>query len=452
MKYDIFFHVVDEGNWGSYVGTKISLLKEKGVWDGAEEIIFVCHYDPNRFKAFATSLAHDPRVKIYSSVDIPKPYGKLYTDRLLKFFCDRYAEPRALLYLQYEKPVDEKISRYLDYWNIEQWKNSMRLIEEGYDMVGADWAWGLEIPHYRGDMYWVSSNYIKKLAPCPIQEEFLSDPNLDIKKWFFSGNPKFYTWSDHMSESISDESMLPDRYRLDSRRPMKLPIRIYYHISDRPHWEELVESKIVLFKKYGLWNRAQEIIFLAHYDSSNFDDFKKRHGSDPRIRIYSDKPGHPPYGECYSNRTMWWDIMHRTDPMAILRFHAKGLMHIKGPDAEVAMRWNDYFDYWLIERWRDCHAALEEGYDLAGANWHEPKHFSGNLWWARSDYIRRLPYLKAPHENNFLKQIPTAFSTRHDAECWVGLCDDIKVKEFHHYEHAVVYHITPPDPKEYRSK
>jgi hypothetical protein len=37
-------------------------------------------------------------------------------------------------------------------------------------------------------------------------------------------------------------------------------------------------------------------------------------------------------------------------------------------------------------------------HDLSGINFHEApaRHFGGNFWWARADYIRRLPHPLSP--------------------------------------------------------
>jgi hypothetical protein len=48
--------------------------------------------------------------------------------------------------------------------------------------------------------------------------------------------------------------------------------------------------------------------------------------------------------------------------------------------------------HFVLQRAPDCLKALDH-HDLAGVEWGtEPEpHFSGNFWWATSDYLKTLP-------------------------------------------------------------
>lgn len=224
---------------------------------------------------------------------------------------------------------------------------------------------------------------------------------------------------------------------------MSQKIKIYYHIAELPGWQELVDEKIGLMKASGLWEACAEIHLLMHYSSEPFQQWATQFVNDARVKLIYFTNSCRPLGECYSNRYIWQDCWNEPDDFYLFRFHTKGLYQRVFPHWPVAEKWNEYYDYWNIEQWADCVAALADGYDLAGANWHPPAHFSGNIWWAQSTYIKTLPILPLPHLCNFTKQIAFAYSNRHDAESWVGLANPT-VKEFHHYEHACVYHVEPP--------
>ena len=48
-------------------------------------------------------------------------------------------------------------------------------------------------------------------------------------------------------------------------------------------------------------------------------------------------------------------------------------------------------EYFNLERWEECVATLKE-YETCGVELQsEDSHYSGNFWWATSDYIKRLP-------------------------------------------------------------
>lgn len=61
-------------------------------------------------------------------------------------------------------------------------------------------------------------------------------------------------------------------------------------------------------------------------------------------------------------------------------------------DKNPAAYWKEYMEYFVVERWQDCMTLLDS-HDIVGTEWREVpyKHFSGNFWWANSEYIKRLP-------------------------------------------------------------
>ena len=95
----------------------------------------------------------------------------------------------------------------------------------------------------------------------------------------------------------------------------------------------------------------------------------------------------------------------------ILYAHTKGAYS----QTRLARDWRVSMTYDTVTRWEECVAALDI-VEAAGAFWlesNDPEHdehhyfFAGNFWWARTDYLRRLPALKN--------------KTRFQAEGWVGL-------------------------------
>ncbi len=79
-----------------------------------------------------------------------------------------------------------------------------------------------------------------------------------------------------------------------------------------------------------------------------------------------------------------------------------------------------YMLYFLVSRWKDCVNLLNStnnnscGVDLRI----EPSlHYSGNFWWAKSNYIKRLP---PPIQFSNLNAYPNKLnSLRHNQEFWI---------------------------------
>lgn len=64
-------------------------------------------------------------------------------------------------------------------------------------------------------------------------------------------------------------------------------------------------------------------------------------------------------------------------------------------DKNPAAYWKEYMEYFIVERWRDCVEHLRD-HDMVGTEWRTvpSPHYSGNFWWANSEYIKRLPDAK----------------------------------------------------------
>ena len=90
----------------------------------------------------------------------------------------------------------------------------------------------------------------------------------------------------------------------------------------------------------------------------------------------------------------------------VLYLHTKGITH----NHTNIKDWVTMMLYFLVEKTEECVEKLKE-YDTVGCNLYlyYPRgcrsHYSGNFWWAKTSYLRTLPYL--------------SIISRHDAEWWV---------------------------------
>ena len=97
----------------------------------------------------------------------------------------------------------------------------------------------------------------------------------------------------------------------------------------------------------------------------------------------------------------------------VMYMHTKGISNMTSyPERVRAVNsWRHMMEWACIDRWEENIRSLElEGYDISGVNW-QPNpwpHFSGNFWWASSDYISSLKY---PVDKN---------DDRYQYERWIG--------------------------------
>ena len=132
-----------------------------------------------------------------------------------------------------------------------------------------------------------------------------------------------------------------------------------------------------------------------------------------------DVPGDGHEGHALAALRRW--CLGCPEPAAVLYCHSKGARSADDPYRHAR---REELTRHLVSGWRYC-VSLLSCCDAAGCSWMwagasrtrraagasvtmviEADHFSGNFWWARSDYLARLP---EPSGDRF------------DAEIWIGL-------------------------------
>lgn len=103
----------------------------------------------------------------------------------------------------------------------------------------------------------------------------------------------------------------------------------------------------------------------------------------------------------------------------ILYCHLRG---VTSPGNEHISTWRKYLTDWNIGDYKDSLEALSE-YDAVGVDliekerWPYADHFSGNFWWANSDYIKTLPSIAQISDPNSEQKA----TLRHNGEFWIGM-------------------------------
>jgi hypothetical protein len=113
------------------------------------------------------------------------------------------------------------------------------------------------------------------------------------------------------------------------------------------------------------------------------------------------------------------------DESYVLYLHHKGASKVGNKKEGNIADWRNLMLYFTVSNWKECISKLEEGYDTVGVNWNSQNvtpHYSGNFWWARSSYIKTLPTIIRPKDNNYCHQFN--FKNVHyrlEAEFWIGI-------------------------------
>jgi hypothetical protein len=95
---------------------------------------------------------------------------------------------------------------YLEYFNIHNWKDCLSKLDK-YDCVGTEWVLTSALtdpstnepliqhtPHYAGNFWWATSNYIKKLDPNYIYNPCKGWTKWKCELWIGTKNPNHYNY------------------------------------------------------------------------------------------------------------------------------------------------------------------------------------------------------------------------------------------------------------------
>jgi len=119
----------------------------------------------------------------------------------------------------------------------------------------------------------------------------------------------------------------------------------------------------------------------------------------------------------------------KTENTHMLYFHTKGITR----NNAQTHNWREMLQYFCVDRWQDCVRELD-AHDAVGVTDGSSNNiFSGNFWWANSDYIKTLP---RPLESQLYLSDQTMYplqpAYRYAFELWVLSNPEARYQFTHH--------------------
>lgn len=166
-------------------------------------------------------------------------------------------------------------------------------------------------------------------------------------------------------------------------------INIFYHMYCVNNYVELFENTLGKIKRSGLYDIIDKIYLCANYNEEIV--FNKNIKEDIKINIKTFNEN--THGE-FNTLNSLWDFCQNNDGK-VLYLHSKGVTR---PNQQPVSDWRDFMEYYAIEKYSNCLDKLNE-YDTVGVkllieNTSSIFHYSGNIWWANTSYIKKIKQLK----------------------------------------------------------
>lgn len=204
---------------------------------------------------------------------------------------------------------------------------------------------------------------------------------------------------------------------------MSKPIRVYMHINDLPGAWNVLEDQINRMAESGLLDAAERVILCTNGLPQSFEAVKQTlkefsniefaHVADNAIKF-----------EYPTLNKLKQDCDATEEDFYICYLHLKGLTKLNDPNV---IDWRNYMEYWNIDRWKECVAALDDDCETVGTNFIETPwpHYSGNFWWSHANYIKRLDPLVDPDNlpwgqpSRYINATLDGGNFRYEHEAWV---------------------------------
>lgn len=165
------------------------------------------------------------------------------------------------------------------------------------------------------------------------------------------------------------------------------PIYIFMHLCNYGNnWKSIISNQIMQIIKSGLYAQCEKIFYGCSCNNceeelENFLKKYKKINKLPRQETYV-------YENTTINKVIEFSKQQHKN-VHILYLHSKGVLGTSNHQNY----WRDYMMNYNVNMWKVCVNLLNNNYNTVGVNLLYNPHYSGNFWWGRSDYIKKLDYI-----------------------------------------------------------
>ena len=202
MIIKLFSHAVCLKSNENLIGLEqAELLENTGLLDAAE-INMMLHYDEQEFRWLKKRWSWNNNVKYHEFGEEYRQWHEGSTIYHIQELVHSTDEEFYVCYIHHKGVSSGTVGwrKYMEYWNIEKWKECVSKLDEGYDTCGASFLNNPPHPFYAGNFFWAKASYLRrcKRLKSPVendfQPQFSGQPHhrYDYECWHGSGNPNAY--------------------------------------------------------------------------------------------------------------------------------------------------------------------------------------------------------------------------------------------------------------------
>jgi hypothetical protein len=167
----------------------------------------------------------------------------------------------------------------------------------------------------------------------------------------------------------------------------------FIHICMINDWQKILSEQIFIMRESGLYDYMRVANVCALGSMEELEKLQNYIIANPMLRIGLHSENLKEYE--FATLRYMKEVMDRgSDDLYGFYIHSKGVSWPEGTRGyEGGKYWRDYMNHYILRKWFDDVYHLDKGYDLCGVkliNRGWPLHYSGNFFWFKSGYVKRL--------------------------------------------------------------
>jgi hypothetical protein len=205
MNIKLYSHVVNVGSGMDITHEQANLLEQTGLLDACQSAEFFLHFNESDYDWLKDRWKDRSNVTFHVFDESYQPWYEATSVNYLQEYCHNTQEDFYACFITHKGVSHgpgghQNWRKYMQYWNIEKWKECVEKLDEGYDTCGASFLNNPPYPYYAGNFFWAKSSYLRRCrrlktpADNNYEPQFVGQPHhrYDLECWHGSGNPKWY--------------------------------------------------------------------------------------------------------------------------------------------------------------------------------------------------------------------------------------------------------------------
>lgn len=202
-------------------------------------------------------------------------------------------------------------------------------------------------------------------------------------------------------------------YKMSVATYLREQVKVFYHLACIGDWRQIFSEQMRQIGQSG-FREIDLTVLGAEKDVRTAEAVCAEFNLGARVIFHS-----PELTHFERPALLAIEAYARQNEGYVLYLHSKG---VSNASDETKIKWRRLMMQELVKNWENCVTQLPF-YDAVGVNWRDMppiSHFSGNFWYASTDYLRKLADFEDYYEHPHYQIWDAINDKRLGCEFWIG--------------------------------